>query len=184
MTDLVRYAAAACSVDHPNATTRADICARTDRMVDMTRMTVEGYSAFLPVALLAFAAVFFGAHTLFEWVEHPMAAKVGYLNLPFFIVRNVVILGALALMTIAYVRNSLKPDMAEAQQAIPGWGGSFAQRLLKGYGAHETEIVRLEQRARWMAPALATMYALGYSFVVFDYLMSLDQLWFSTLFGA
>lgn len=54
MTDLVRYAAAACSVDHPNAKTRADICARTDRMVDMARMTVEGYSAFLPVKLIVF----------------------------------------------------------------------------------------------------------------------------------
>ena len=37
MTGIVRYAAAACSVDHPNARTRADICARTDRMVEMVR---------------------------------------------------------------------------------------------------------------------------------------------------
>ena len=54
MPDIVRYAAAACSIDLPNPRTRADICARTDRMVEMVRMAVEGYSAFLPVKLLVF----------------------------------------------------------------------------------------------------------------------------------
>jgi hypothetical protein len=144
----------------------------------------EGYSAFLPVALLAFAAMFFGAPWLFEWVQHPHVTTEGYLNLPFFIVRNVIILGALFLMAMAYVRNSLRPDLAAAQQLIPGWGGTFAERLLKNYGDHASEVVRLEKRARRMAPAMAIMFAFGYSIVTFDYLMSLDQTWFSTLFGV
>ena len=144
----------------------------------------EGYGAFLPIALLAFAAVFFGAHWLYDWVEHPHAPKAAYLNLPFFVVRNVIVLGALFLVSVWYLRNSLKPDLALAQKLIPSWGGTFAERLLKGYGNHETEVVRLEQRARRLAPTLAIMFAVGYSLVAFDYLMSLDQTWFSTLFGV
>ncbi len=144
----------------------------------------EGYSAFLPVALLAFIAVFFGAHSLYEWVEHPMEVKAGYLNLPFFVVRNTIALAVLTYVALRYVRNALVPDMAEAQRLIPTWGGTFAQRLLKDYGEHPSEVVRLEARARWMAPTLAILFAVLYSMVVFDYLMSLDQLWFSTLFGV
>jgi hypothetical protein len=144
----------------------------------------EGYSAFLPVALLAFAAVFFGAHWLYDWVEHPQPAKAAYLNLPFFVVRNAIVLVALVALSLWYVRNSLKPDLALARRLIPAWGGSFADRLLKDYGDHETEVPRLAGRARRLAPALLILFAVGYTMVVFDYLMSLDQTWFSTLFGV
>ena len=144
----------------------------------------EGYSSFLPVALLAFVAIFFGANWLYDWVHHPHPPKAAYLNLPFFIVRSVVILGALFTMGMWYVRNSLKPDLAAARRLVPAWGGSFAERMLRGYGEHETEVVRLEQRARRLAPAFAIMFAVGWSLVSFDYLMSLDQTWFSTLFGV
>lgn len=144
----------------------------------------EAYSGFLPLAMLAFAAVFFGAGWLYEWVEHPHLPKAAYLNLPFFIVRNVIVLGALLALCIWYVRNALKPDLAAAQQLIPGWGGTFAERLLKGYGDHESEVAGRELRARRLAPTLAIVFALGYTMVIFDYLMSLDQTWFSTLFGV
>jgi predicted amidohydrolase len=50
----IRYAAAACQVSHPNPETRADIERNTDRMAEMIRMAVEGYSPFLPVKLLVF----------------------------------------------------------------------------------------------------------------------------------
>ncbi|HKI98956.1 MAG TPA: molybdopterin oxidoreductase [bacterium] len=144
----------------------------------------EGFGAFLPVGALAFVALFFGAHTLFEWVDHPVAAKAGYLNFPFFIVRTLVVLAILLVIFLWYMRNALKPDMAAAQRLIPGWGGSFAERLLKGYGDHETEVVRLELRARRLAPILAMLFTVGWSIMTWDYLMSLDQTWFSTLFAV
>jgi predicted amidohydrolase len=50
----LRYAAAACQVDQPNPTHRSEIQRNVDRMIEMTRMAVEGYSPFLPVKLLVF----------------------------------------------------------------------------------------------------------------------------------
>jgi len=144
----------------------------------------EGFSGFLPVALAAFALIFFGAHSLYEWVEAPMPAKEGYLNLNFFIVRNVIGLGLLFLLTMRFIRTSLKPDFALAQKVIPSWGGSFAQRLLKNYGDHDTEVHRLEQSSRRQAPVLAIVFTFVFTMVAFDYVMSLDQEWFSTLFGV
>ncbi|MDH4248266.1 MAG: molybdopterin oxidoreductase [Deltaproteobacteria bacterium] len=144
----------------------------------------EGYAAFLPVSFLMFVLVFFGSGHLYEWVHAPMHAKAGWLNLPFFIIRNTVALLVLIGLTFVYVRNALKPDLAAARKLVPGFGGAFAERLLNGYGDHQTEVERLELRARRLAPALGIVFAVVMSLVAFDYLMSLDQEWFSTLFGV
>ncbi len=50
----VRYAAAACQLDSPNPTTRAEIAERVSSMLGVLRQTVEGYSPFLPVKLIVF----------------------------------------------------------------------------------------------------------------------------------
>jgi predicted amidohydrolase len=51
---LIRYSAAACQTDLPNPTRRDDIPERVSRMLEMTRMAVEGYSPFRPVKLIVF----------------------------------------------------------------------------------------------------------------------------------
>jgi hypothetical protein len=144
----------------------------------------EGFGAFLPVAFAAFVLVLFGARHLYEWVSHPMPAKAGWLNLTFFSIREVTALAVLFGLSWFYVRNAVKPDLALAQRLLPGWGGAYASRLLASYGDHESEVVRLEQRARKLAPALGILYAGIITLVAFDYVMSLDQEWFSTLFGV
>ena len=56
--------------------------------------------------------------------------------------------------------------------------------MLDCYGEHEDEVIRLEKLSRKIAPALAILYAFGGSFLAWDFLMTLDQEWFSTLFGV
>jgi len=144
----------------------------------------ESYAGFIPVTFVALIMVLFGASHLYEWVEKPMHVKEGYLNLGFFSVRNIIGMLILFGMIRIYLKNSLMPDMAEARKLIPSWGGTFAERLLKNYGDHETEKVRLEQKQRRLAPMLGIVYAIVISMIAFDYVMSLDQEWFSTLFGV
>ncbi|MCZ6472189.1 MAG: molybdopterin oxidoreductase [SAR324 cluster bacterium] len=144
----------------------------------------EGFGAFLPVAFAMFILVFFGGKYLYEWVENPMEIKAGYLNMGFFVSRN--ILGFLLMygITFFFLAASLKPDLAYARKLIPGWGGGFADWLLKGYGEHEAEVIRLELLSRRLAPALGIVYAFIMTMIAFDFVMSLDQEWFSTLFGV
>ncbi len=52
--DLLRYSAAACQIDLPNPTDRGEIGAKTEHMLGMARMAVEGYAPFLPVKLVVF----------------------------------------------------------------------------------------------------------------------------------
>lgn len=146
----------------------------------------EGFGAFLPIAFVAFVMVMFGAKYLYEWVQHPMAAKAGYLNMGFFATREVVGMLVLFGFSYVYVKTSVMPDLAAAQKLLPGWGGGLAARWLTGYDAsrHEQEVARLELRSRRLAPALGILYAGIITMIAFDFIMSLDQEWYSTLFGV
>ena len=144
----------------------------------------EAFGAFLPVSFVMFVMVFFGAKYLYEWVEHPMHVKEGYLNLGFFITRNVIGILIMYAITYFFVMASVKPDLGIARKLIPGWGGAWAEKMLRGMGDPDAEVVRLEQLSRRLAPLLGVIYAFVMSMVAFDYVMSLDQEWFSTLFGV
>ena len=150
----------------------------------------EACAAFLPISFLMFVIVFFGSKVLYEWthtpfLHHGVAVKAGWLNLPFFVSRNIAWLVIIYAVSWWFVKTSIKPDIALARKLLGSdWGGAFADKVLNGYGEHEDEVIRLEKLSRKIAPALAILYAYGASFLAWDFVMTLDQEWFSTLFGV
>lgn len=144
----------------------------------------ESFGGFLPVAFVMYIMVFFSGNYLFEWAENPMPVKAAYLNMGFFVTRHLIGFLALYGITFFFLMASLKPDLGLARNLIPAWGGGFADWVLKGYGEHDREVIRLEQLSRRLAPVLGIVYAYVASMVAFDYVMSLDQEWYSTLFGV
>ena len=150
----------------------------------------EACAAFLPISFLMFVVVFFGSKVLYEWshtpfLHHGVAVKAGWLNLPFFVIRNIAWLVIIYAVSWWFVKTSITPDIALARKLLGSdWGGKFADKILNGYGEHEDELIRLEKLSRKIAPALAILYAVGATFLAFDFVMSLDQEWFSTLFGV
>ncbi len=150
----------------------------------------EACAAFLPISFLMFVIVIFGSKVLFEWthtpfLHHGVAVKAGWLNLPFFVSRNIAWLFIIYAVSWWFVKTSIKPDIALARKLLGSdWGGAFADKVLNGYGEHEDEVIRLEKLSRKIAPALAILYAYGASFLAWDFVMTLDQEWFSTLFGV
>ncbi len=150
----------------------------------------EACAAFLPISFLMFVIVFFGSKVLYEWthtpfLHHGVAVKAGWLNLPFFVSRNIAWLVIIYAVSWWFVKTSIKPDIALARKLLGSdWGGAFADKVLNGYGEHEDEVIRLEKLSRKLAPALAILYAFGASFLAWDFVMTLDQEWFSTLFGV
>jgi len=150
----------------------------------------EACAAFLPISFLMFVIVFFGSKVLYEWthtpfLHHGVAVKAGWLNLPFFVSRNIAWLVIIYAVSWWFVKTSIKPDIALARKLLgTDWGGAFADKVLNGYGEHEDEVIRLEKLSRKLAPALAILYAFGASFLAWDFVMTLDQEWFSTLFGV
>ena len=149
----------------------------------------EACGAFLPVSFFLFILVFFGSHILYEWATQPfthhgVAVKAGWLNIHFFVARNLFWLILMYGVSYLFLMTSLKPDFGLARQLTAGWGGKLGDFLLRGYGKHENEVVRLELLSRKLAPTLAIIYTFAGSFIAWDFIMTLDQEWFSTLFGV
>ncbi len=142
----------------------------------------ESTVLFIPISWILFLILFTGMDHLFLWVDpqHSIPEKTWWLNQPFFVIRNVVLLFITGLIGIAYVGKSLKPDLVYLQNKEPGSLSGFAKRLLKLVNTRET-------KGRDSEIPLAALYAACFivlcCLVAFDWMMSLDQEWISTAFG-
>jgi magnesium-transporting ATPase (P-type) len=125
----------------------------------------ESLTAFLPAAFGFCVILLFGAHHLYDWLDAEKVAadyylqhKAPYLNEGFFWVRVVLFFGGWLLFSKLIVGNSLKQDASGDQ--------SFTHKNVK-----------------WSVIFLL-FFALSYSLFSVDTLMSLEPLWFSTIFGV
>jgi hypothetical protein len=120
--------------------------------------------ALIPAALIA-PLLFFGAGTLYEWsrpeaVAHDLVlqAKSSWLNLPFFMGRTIAVLLVWLGFTAVILRHSRAQDIDENR-------------------AHTAANVRL-------SAIFLVVFGLTVSMTSFDWLMSLEPHWYSTIFGA
>jgi len=145
----------------------------------------EALSAFMPIGALLLCLLFFGADHFFEWMDHDKVihAKEGWLNFPFFIIRNVIVLGLFVAGGAYYLKTVIRPDIGLAEK-LSDFGNPFAHRFVKNYGSQEEEEAGAEKRAKMLAPPLALLFFILCTLLAFDWMMSIDQEWFSTMFGA
>jgi len=130
----------------------------------VVRRQLENLAALLTVLALLFVPVLLLRHHLFAWmdiprgVEHSLDAKRGYLNWPFFLVRAVLFLGFFLLAALALRRLSARQDK-DGNPLFTIW-------------MRKVSFISLP------------MFALCLTFGAFDWLMSLNYTWFSTMFGV
>lgn len=116
---------------------------------------------FLPVLV----PILLGNYALYEWADpaavakdHLLEHKSPYLNVPFFAIRCVFYFAAWWLLTRFFLRRSVEQD----QSGDP----SLTTRM-----------------ERFSYPGLL-LFAVTVTFAAFDWLMSLEPRWFSTIFGV
>ena len=145
------------------------------------RRIAVSFVAFLPIAYLVLfpPLLLWGADHLFPWLHHDVGDKAIYLNMPFLAARHAVALLALLFLSLLFAYWQLRPDAGMARDE--GWG-SF-ERLTRDWEGQEREEEKAQKRLSTLAPIMALVYALAYSFVAFDLVMSLDPHWLSTLIG-
>lgn len=128
------------------------------------RRYAEATSAFIPAILIGGLILLVGFKHLFPWAnqafldEHPMvAAKTGYLNTGFFVVRLFIFAVGCMLFKRVIVGGSLKQDQTGDQSIT----------------------------AKAVGPAVGfiVFFSLMYTLFSFDLLMSLLPTWYSTIFG-
>jgi Ni/Fe-hydrogenase subunit HybB-like protein len=145
----------------------------------------EALGAFIPIGAVLLCLLFFGADHFFEWMDHDKVihTKAGWLNFPFFIIRNVVVLGLFVAAGSYYLKTVIRPDIGLAGK-LSGFGNPFADRFVKNYGLQEEEEAGAGKRAKTLAVLLALLFFLLCTLLAFDWMMSIDQEWFSTMFGV
>jgi hypothetical protein len=148
------------------------------------RRIAEGLTAFLPVSFLIMLVMLFGLEHVYEWVEHPVAAKAKWLDPTFFSVRQIVGLAILYGTALALVYWSMRPDVGRLRDRVHGWRRNLYDRLTSGWEGEDVELERAAGARAKLAPAYVVIYAVVVSFWAWDWLMSIDQHWFSTLFPA
>jgi len=131
--------------------------ARWSPSIKRVALTTGG---FLPFSFVLFLLFFLGMSTLYPWVNNPalVEKKSQWLNVPFFVLRNVV--GVLLLYWVAIIFT----------RAV------FAE----GTG---DEAAALARRNR-LSGILLTLFVLVLSLWGFDLIMSLDPVWYSGLLGG
>lgn len=129
------------------------------------RRIPEAISSNLWIWALFLIPVLLGMHSLFHWTHEDAVAhdpvlegKVPYLNVPFYIVRQVIYFGLWSFLGYRLYNNSVKMD------ETGDWG---LQTLLR----------------RTSGPGLF-FFAITFAFASFDWLMALDPHWYSTIFGV
>jgi len=155
----------------------------------MRRISQSG-AAFLPIAFVLMLPMLTLGDSYFPWIEmmatDPIVqAKRAYLNMPFLVVRNIA--GAVVLFGLAvyFVYLAVRPDMGLAEGSVEEDEGrrSWRGKLTQGWLGQEREEVASYQRMTTMAPALVIVYALVMTIFSYDWAMSLEPHWFSTMFG-
>jgi hypothetical protein len=148
------------------------------------RRIALGFVAFLPVAYLAVLPILFiGADHIFPWIEHPVAGKDVWLNQPFMVVRILLGLGVLFTISLVFAYTALRPDMHHMRAHVPPRLQGMYGWFTRGWRGQEAEEMHAHRRLSVLAPATALLFALFMGLLTWDFVMSLEPFWFSTLIG-
>jgi hypothetical protein len=121
----------------------------------------EAMGNFLPVAAVLMGILLFGAHDIYHWTHDNLDAilegKKAYLNMPFFILRMAIYFGGWIFLGSRIRKLSLKSD---------------TDPDLKYF-----------KKSMYYAAAYIAFFAVTSSTAAWDWIMSIDAHWYSTLFG-
>lgn len=124
----------------------------------------EAMTSFFPVSFIMFIGMCFGLHTVYEWTHKDVVAndpilseKVAWLNEPRFIITMVVMFVIWNVLSLFYRRFSDRMDGQNGVQASKNQVGFSAISMI--------------------------LFALTICIFAFDWIMSVEPHWFSTIFG-
>jgi hypothetical protein len=149
------------------------------------------FSAYLPIAFLLFLPMLGLREEYFHWItemaEDPILQnKQAWLNVPFLVTRQLAAILIMFGAALYFSYLELRPDLGLARSASHDDTGRarWRERLTTGWLGQEAEEVNSHRRMKTLAPALVLIFAVVMSVFSWDWIMSLEPHWYSTLFGA
>jgi magnesium-transporting ATPase (P-type) len=154
------------------------------------RRVSQAMVAFLPISFVLLIPMLSLREGYFPWIAEMahdpiLQNKQAYLNIPFLITRNVVGVALLFATALYFVYLALRPDagLAEGSDEDDPGRASWRKRLGQGWAGQEQEEVSSYHRMTRIAPAFVLMYAVVMTIIIYDWAMTLEPHWFSTMFG-
>ena len=144
----------------------------------------ESLSAFLPYGIgLMLILLIGGIWTYLPWAKHVEPRQAAYLNVPFLYVRPLVGLGLLWWLSRKLVRISLRTDCYLLKNHVDPRLKPEYEKLCDGWRGDEQEAAWQRNRLAHLAPQIVVLYAVVFTLLAWDFVMSLTPSWTSTLFG-
>ena len=144
----------------------------------------EAMAGFLPISAILLLLLFFGAEHIFPWTDpsQVIQSKSDWLNYPFFVGRQLLLFLLLFLLIWFYLKASLRQDFALVKK-LTGFSDNISEFFIRDFIDSETEEVQALKTSKYLAPYIGLLFVVTGTVMAFDWIMSLDQEWFSTLFG-
>jgi hypothetical protein len=98
-------------------------------------------------------------------------------------VRNLILYGGLVTVSLSFAYFALRPDLGLIRDQVPAPLRALYRRLTGRWLGQEAEELRSHRRLLTLAPTLVIFYALAMGVISWDFIMSLEPHWFSTLLG-
>lgn len=148
------------------------------------------FVAFLPISFVMFIPMLGLGESFFPWIEEMshdpiLQKKSAYLNMPFLVTRNLLGLVILFGVSLYFAYLALRPDMEltkgrnDPDPAREVW----RKRLTRDWKDQNTEETQSYQRMTKLGPVFVIIYAVVMSILSYDWVMSLEPHWFSTMMG-
>lgn len=146
---------------------------------------LEGYVAFLPVAVMLLLLIFVGRSHIFPWaVAAPeIAEKRLYLNPWFLISRDIIIFGIITALSVWYIYTSVRLDVGVSAEGGAKWARGIRERMRRGFRDERREIHSTHSLQGKLAVFLGFAFAFFWIVLSWDLSMSLDLHFQSTMYG-
>lgn len=130
----------------------------------------EAMTAYIPFAAVFFLLIFFGLSDLYHWSDKGaipndqlLQHKLPFLNVPFFFARMLIYFALWVILTSILRRISIKEDQTDP--------------------TNQKEILSLFNKSELYSKIFIFVFAITFSLAAFDWIMSIDVHWYSTIFA-
>jgi hypothetical protein len=150
------------------------------------RRLAMSFVAFLPFAWLLAIPILFGAEHIFPWVADPAAIQPGkdaYLNVPFMSLRILLLLGLLFYFDMRFAYWAIRPDLGLVRDRAHERLQPLYARLTRNWLGQDAEEARSAKKLAVLGPVVAVLFAVSFGVLAWDFVMSLEPHWFSTMIG-
>lgn len=134
------------------------------------RRVPEAIMMWIPFTAIFFLLLYFGMHSIYHWSHEEVLAedallqhKSSYLNIPFFFIRVVISFALWSVLALALRRLSMREDRIDP--------------------ADTNGILAVFHKSEFYARILIFILALTFSIAAFDWVMSVEPHWFSSIFA-